>query len=164
MADAAAPSAGGKGTPSLLTPSTPSLPITTTPSPSSHDHSSSSPSNQQQQQQQQQQQLIPPTSLPALSLYTQRDTSKVLVKFKAIGAAPIMKNNSFRITAFNKFHAVVVFLRNQLGEKTGGGGTLFLYINNSFAPSLDDTVGNLFRCFGTDGHLIVNYSTTPAFG
>ncbi|CAO1633549.1 unnamed protein product [Parajaminaea phylloscopi] len=108
----------------------------------------------------------PAQSLPALNQYTTKDTSKVLVRFKAIGSAPIMKNNNFRITAFNRFQAVIVFLRKELGntQGAGNGSSLFLYINNSFSPSPDDTVGNLFRCFGTDGHLIVNYSTTPAFG
>jgi ubiquitin-like protein ATG12 len=65
----------------------------------------------------------------------------VVVRFKAIGNAPIMKvrsclapshrsppppppdwaaqNNYFRITAFNRFHAVVVFLRKELGWKSG---------------------------------------------
>ena len=30
-----------------------------------------------------------------------------------------MKNNVFKITAGNKFQAVIVFLRNQLGLKAG---------------------------------------------
>lgn len=34
----------------------------------------------------------------------------------------------------------------------------FTYINGAFAPTPDDTVGNLYKCFGTEGHLIVNYS------
>ncbi|CAO1631962.1 unnamed protein product [Jaminaea pallidilutea] len=104
-----------------------------------------------------------PAALQALSTHTAKDPSKIMVRFKAIGSAPIMKNNNFRVTAFNKFQAVILFLRKELGSAPGGG-SLFLYINNSFSPSPDDTVGNLFRCFGTDGHLIVNYSTTPAFG
>lgn len=148
-----------KAAPSLLTPSTPSLPITSTPSPSTHDQASASPSQQQQQQQQ-----IPPTSLPALALYTQRDTSKVLVKFKAIGAAPIMKNNSFRITAFNKFHAVVVFLRNQLGEKTVGGGTLVSRSRMSGEESRD-VVGRLIDASHTLldlGFCSSSTSTTPS--
>lgn len=43
--------------------------------------------------------------------------SPVVVRFKSIGAAPIMKNNVFKITAGNKFQAVIVFLRGQLGLK-----------------------------------------------
>ncbi|CAO1614689.1 unnamed protein product [Sympodiomycopsis kandeliae] len=107
----------------------------------------------------------PTRAVQALAKYTVKDTSKVLVRFKAIGSAPIMKNNAFRITAFNRFQAVIQFLKKELGSSANAAaGSLFLYINNSFSPSPDDTVGNLFKCFGTDGHLIVNYSTTPAFG
>lgn len=44
-----------------------------------------------------------------------------MVRFKAIGSAPIMKNNNFRVTAFNKFQAVILFLRKELGSAPGGG-------------------------------------------
>ncbi|SPO32656.1 probable Autophagy-related protein 12 [Ustilago trichophora] len=101
-------------------------------------------------------------AIQALEQYKKRDSSKVVVRFKAIGNAPIMKNNYFRITAFNRFQAVIQFLRKELNFKPSD--SLFLYINASFAPAPDDTVGNLYRCFGTENHLIVNYSTTAAWG
>ncbi|PWN53435.1 putative autophagy-related protein 12 [Violaceomyces palustris] len=101
-------------------------------------------------------------ALTALEHYKKKDSSKVVVRFKAIGNAPIMKNNYFRITAFNRFQAVIQFLRKELNWKPSDA--LFLYINASFSPAPDDTVGNLFKCFGTEGHLIVNYSTTAAWG
>jgi len=85
-----------------------------------------------------------------------------VVRFKAIGNAPIMKTNHFRITAFNRFSVVISFLRKELGWKQSDA--LFLYINASFSPAPDDTVGNLYKCFGTEGHLIVNYSSTAAWG
>lgn len=127
----------------------------------------------------------PAQSLAALETYKKKDASKVVVRFKAIGNAPIMKNNYFRITAFNRFQAVIQFLRKELGWKQGDAlvsdviwrpecdraddkedVSLFqyLYINSSFSPAPDDTVGNLYRCFGTEGHLIVNYSTQAAWG
>ncbi|RXK39432.1 ubiquitin-like protein ATG12 [Tremella mesenterica] len=55
--------------------------------------------------------------LAALEHYKIKDASKVVVRFKSIGSAPIMKNNVFKVTAGNKFQAVVVFLRTQLGYK-----------------------------------------------
>ncbi|EJT50999.1 hypothetical protein A1Q1_07793 [Trichosporon asahii var. asahii CBS 2479] len=67
-----------------------------------------------------------------------------------------MKNNVFKVTAGNKFQSVIVFLRGQLGIKQSDA--LFTYINGAFAPTPDDTVGSLYKCFGTEGHLIVNYS------
>ncbi|CAH7671107.1 ubiquitin-like autophagy protein Apg12-domain-containing protein [Phakopsora pachyrhizi] len=98
----------------------------------------------------------------ALDQYKLRDTSKVVVRFKATGSAPIMKQNFFKITASNRFQTVIAFLRKELALKSNE--PVFLYINSSFSPSPDDTVSNLFKCFSTDGHLIVNYSSTAAWG
>lgn len=104
----------------------------------------------------------PAQALAALETYKKKDSSKVVVRFKAIGNAPIMKNNYFRITAFNRFQAVIQFLRKELGWKQGDAlvhrlsriasmlvltniALQFLYINSSFSPAPDDSVGNLFR-------------------
>ena len=54
-----------------------------------------------------------------------------------------MKQNFYKITASNRFQAVVAFLRKELGWKTNDA--LFTYINLSFAPSPDDTVSNLYK-------------------
>ncbi|KAJ1304875.1 hypothetical protein OPQ81_006009 [Rhizoctonia solani] len=100
--------------------------------------------------------------LEALQHYGKRDTAKVVVRFKAVGNAPIMKQNFYKITASNRFQAVIQFLRKELGWQPTD--PLFTYINLAFSPAPDDTVANLFKCFATDGHLIVNYSTTAAWG
>ncbi len=42
----------------------------------------------------------------------------VVVRFKAVGNAPIMKQNFYKITASNRFQAVVQFLRKELAWKT----------------------------------------------
>ncbi|KAF8122409.1 putative ubiquitin-like modifier [Boletus edulis] len=101
-------------------------------------------------------------AIQALETYKKKDPSKVVVRFKAVGNAPIMKQNFYKITAANRFQAVIQFLRKELGWKTGE--PLFTYINLAFSPAPDDTVSNLFKSFATDGHLIVNYSTTAAWG
>ncbi|KAH9829824.1 ubiquitin-like autophagy protein Apg12-domain-containing protein [Rhodofomes roseus] len=98
----------------------------------------------------------------ALETYRKKDPNKVVVRFKAVGNAPIMKQNFYKITASNRFQAVIQFLRKELGWKAGD--PLFTYINLAFSPAPDDTVTNLFKSFATDGHLIVNYSTTAAWG
>ncbi|EPT00233.1 hypothetical protein FOMPIDRAFT_1122897 [Fomitopsis schrenkii] len=87
---------------------------------------------------------------------------KVAILFKAIGNAPIMKQNLYKINAQNQFRAVIRFLRKQLGYNPQDA--LFTYINLSFAPAPDDTVLNLHKSFASDGALIVNYSTTVAWG
>ena len=43
----------------------------------------------------------------------------VVVRFKAVGNAPIMKQNLYKITASNRFQAVIQFLRKELGWKQG---------------------------------------------
>ncbi|KAH8110161.1 ubiquitin-like protein Atg12 [Phellopilus nigrolimitatus] len=73
-----------------------------------------------------------------------------------------MKQNFYKITASNRFQTVIQFLRKELGWKSADA--LFTYINLAFSPAPDDTVSNLFKSFQTDGHLIVNYSTTAAWG
>lgn len=43
----------------------------------------------------------------------------VVVLFKAIGNAPILKQKFYKITAANRFQAVIQFLRRELGYKPG---------------------------------------------
>ncbi|ORZ16912.1 ubiquitin-like autophagy protein Apg12-domain-containing protein [Absidia repens] len=91
-----------------------------------------------------------------------KDTSKVIVRFAAIGNAPILKQSYYKITASNKFQTVIQFLRKELRYQ--GSDPLFLYINSAFSPAPDEIVSNLYKCFGTGGHLIINYCTTAAWG
>lgn len=92
----------------------------------------------------------------------------VVVRFKATGNAPIMKQNFYKITASNQFRTVTAFLRKELGWKPSDplvskilafrrqsraleAASLmkimsqFVYINSAFAPALDDTVANLYK-------------------
>lgn len=101
-------------------------------------------------------------TLKAFETYKRKDSSKVVVRFKGVGNAPIMKQNMYKITATNRFQAVIQFLRKELGWQSGE--SLFLYINSTFSPAPDDTVLSLYKSFSTEGYLIVNYSTTPAWG
>jgi ubiquitin-like protein ATG12 len=90
-------------------------------------------------------------------------SEKVLVKFKPVGNAPRMTRDSGRITATQKFEGVVAYLRRTLRIKDTD--SVFLYVNSAFAPSLDEIVGNLHRCFrNSSDQLVVHYSLTPAFG
>lgn len=110
---------------------------------------------------------------------------KIIVRFKPVGgSAPPMpaKRELSRISAGQKFESVVAYLRRVL--KVGEGEALFLYVNATFAPALDEVVGNLWRvstapaawrqklamltlgqCFkDSNDQLNVGYSMTPAFG
>ncbi|CAB4385053.1 unnamed protein product [Rhizophagus irregularis] len=98
----------------------------------------------------------------ALEKYKKKDAIKVIVRFRAIGNAPILKQNLYKINASNKFQAVIQFLRRELNYKASD--PLFLYINSAFSPAPDEIVANLVKCFNTDGHLIINYCTSAAWG
>ncbi|KKA29223.1 hypothetical protein TD95_000941 [Thielaviopsis punctulata] len=106
---------------------------------------------------------MPPDATQALQAAGQFTQDKVIVRFKAVGAAPAPRHEVCKISANKKFEAVVLYLRKML--KVQQTDSLFLYINSAFAPSLDEVVGNLHRCFknGQD-QLVVAYSVTPAFG
>ena len=43
-------------------------------------------------------------------------------------------------------------------------GHLFIYVNQSFAPSPDQEVGTLYECFGSDGKLVLHYCKSQAWG
>ncbi|KAM3509068.1 hypothetical protein MY11210_006484 [Beauveria gryllotalpidicola] len=89
--------------------------------------------------------------------------AKVVVRFKAVGAAPRLAQDVCKISAARRFEEVVRYLRRKL--RCVETDSVFLYVNSAFAPSLDEVVGNLHQCFksGQD-QLVVAYSMTPAFG
>lgn len=71
---------------------------------------------------------------------------KVIVRFKPVGgSAPPMPPRRERstISATSRFEAVVAYLRRTL--KVAESDSLFLYVNSTFAPALDEVVGNLWR-------------------
>jgi ubiquitin-like protein ATG12 len=84
---------------------------------------------------------------------------KVVVFFKAIGDAPILKQSKFKIGGVEKFAKVIEFLRKQVHRET-----LFVYINSGFSPNPDENIWNLFENFGIDGKLVVNYACSMAWG
>lgn len=75
----------------------------------------------------------------------------VVVRFKSIGAAPIMKNNVFKVTAGNKYATVVTFLRGQLGSKEGDPlvSSLFLVGQRVMIASGFADLGNWKRRSGS---------------
>lgn len=90
----------------------------------------------------------PPIHLPSIlprprALLTRRPLAAVTVRFKAVGSAPILKQQVCRINATQRFEAVVAYLRRVL--RCGPQDSVFLYVNSTFAPALDEIVGNLHR-------------------
>jgi len=68
--------------------------------------------------------------------------NEVTLKFKAMGNAPVLNKDSYKIKTTQRFENVVVFLRQQLD--LAADQSLLLYVNWSFMPALDENVGNLW--------------------
>jgi ubiquitin-like protein ATG12 len=88
------------------------------------------------------------TSLPrdaasALSAAGNFAAAKINVRFKAVGSAPALDRQVCKISSTQRFEQVVAYLRKTL--KVGPMDSVFLYVNSSFAPALDEVVGNLHR-------------------
>lgn len=86
------------------------------------------------------------TSLPrdaasALRAAGEFPTPKITVRFVAVGSAPTLRQKVCRISSAQRFEQVVSYLRRTL--KVGAQDSVFLYVNSSFAPALDEIVGNL---------------------
>lgn len=68
---------------------------------------------------------------------------KVVVRFVAVGAAPALAKPTAALSPDHKFEFVVQYLRKRLRCKETDSA--FLYVNQAFAPSLDEVVGNLHQ-------------------
>lgn len=88
--------------------------------------------------------------------------SKVEVRLMATGDAPIMKQKNYKVDQDKRVEWVIAFIRKYL--KLEDADSLFVYVNQAFSPSPDQTVGNLCECFGSEGKLVLYYSKTQAWG
>lgn len=84
---------------------------------------------------------------------------KVKVHFNAVGNAPILRKSKFFVDSNKPFASLTSFLLNELHVDS-----LFLYCDAAFMPAPDALIFQLFECFASRGELVVNYSTTPAYG
>lgn len=92
------------------------------------------------------------------------DQKKLVVLFKNTGSAPILSSPRWNVNASSTIEDMVRFLRKILNIKKDKSQSIFIYVNQSFAPALDQTIQNLFDCFETDKKLILYYSVVQAWG
>ncbi|XP_059051556.1 autophagy protein 12-like [Achroia grisella] len=90
------------------------------------------------------------------------DKVKVDILLKATGNAPIMKKKKWAVPAEKQIGWIMEFVKKYL--KLDPDEKLFLYVNQTFAPSPDQTVKNLYECFGTDSKLVLHYCKSQAWG
>nr|XP_032645011.1 ubiquitin-like protein ATG12 isoform X1 [Chelonoidis abingdonii]XP_032645012.1 ubiquitin-like protein ATG12 isoform X1 [Chelonoidis abingdonii] len=97
---------------------------------------------------------LPPRPVSALAL--------VDVLLKAVGDTPIMKTKKWSVERTRTIQGLVDFIKKFL--KLVASEQLFIYVNQSFAPSPDQEVGTLYECFGSDGKLVLHYCKSQAWG
>ncbi|XP_068616506.1 ubiquitin-like protein ATG12 [Brachionichthys hirsutus] len=93
---------------------------------------------------------------------TSEEKKKFDVLLKAVGDAPIMKTKKWAVERGRTVQALSQFISRFL--KLDDSEQLFIYVNQSFAPSPDQDVGILFDCFGSDGKLVLHYCKSQAWG
>lgn len=93
---------------------------------------------------------------------TSETPAKIEVLLKAVGDAPIMKQRNWSLDGGKTVLFLMQFVRNYL--RISKEDSLFIYVNQCFAPSPDQTIENLFKCFASDGKLVLHYSKTQAWG
>ncbi|XP_063054855.1 ubiquitin-like protein ATG12 [Engraulis encrasicolus] len=90
------------------------------------------------------------------------EKKKIDVLLKAVGDTPIMKTKKWAVERGRTVQALSQFISRFL--KLEPNEQLFIYVNQSFAPSPDQEVGVLFECFGSDGKLVLHYCKSQAWG
>lgn len=99
---------------------------------------------------------------------------QVIIFFKAVGAAPVMKQKKFKLKSSVSFQSVVDFLRKQVillfkllflfQLRSQPGDSLFLFINRSFQPSPEESVSDLFKApFSLSDFCLAYLSVFPRF-
>ena len=87
---------------------------------------------------------------------------KVEILFQSVGSAPILKQKKFKVDSSKTVDFLSSTLKRLL--KLGENDSLFLYVNQAFAPSLDSVLQQLHDCYSIDGKLMIHYCTTQAWG
>lgn len=92
----------------------------------------------------------------------QQTEKKIEILFKNTGSAPIIKKTKWSVRASSTVAEISRNLTRILGLDQSL--SLFIYVNQSFAPALDQTIQNLFDCYECDKKLVLYYATTQAWG
>lgn len=87
---------------------------------------------------------------------------KIEVLFKNTANAPIINKPKWAVSSTFTVSDTIGFLRKYL--KLDTSQSIFIYVNQSFAPPLDQTIQNLFDCYESDKKLVLYYAINPAWG
>ena len=80
-----------------------------------------------------------------------------------VGWSRILPMLFIQVDGEKKISWIIQFIRKYL--KLEQNDSLFLYVNQAFSPSPDQTVSNLNECFGSaDNKLVLYYSRSECWG
>ncbi|SCU78097.1 LADA_0A03818g1_1 [Lachancea dasiensis] len=85
--------------------------------------------------------------------------TKLHIKFLAIGSVPQVSPQVAQISSSQPFSVLITFLKRKLRLRT-----VYCYVNNSFSPAPQQSVGDLWEHFKVNNELIINYCNGVAFG
>ncbi|CAF1107059.1 unnamed protein product [Rotaria sordida] len=89
---------------------------------------------------------------------------KIVFLLKAAGGAPILKKKKWALPRSKTIGHIVEFLKKYMQLDVEQQKQLFLYVNQTFAPAFDTTIGAVNDCFNSEGILVLHYTFTPAWG
>jgi len=89
---------------------------------------------------------------------------KIIFLLKAAGGAPILKKKKWALPRSKTIGHIAEFLKKHMQLDDEQQKQLVLYVNQAFAPAFDTTIGAVNDCFATEGHLVLHYTLTPAWG
>jgi ubiquitin-like protein ATG12 len=92
------------------------------------------------------------------------NSERIVFLLKAAGGAPILKKKKWALPRSKTMGHIAEFLRKYMQLDTEQSKQLFLYVNQSFAPAFDTTIGAVDDCFSSEGTLVLHYTLTPAWG
>uniref|UniRef100_A0A1B0D413 Ubiquitin-like protein ATG12 n=1 Tax=Phlebotomus papatasi TaxID=29031 RepID=A0A1B0D413_PHLPP len=84
------------------------------------------------------------------------------ILLNATGNVPIMKKRKWAVDQDKQISWIMKFIHKYL--KLDPEEKIFLYVNQTFAPSPDQIVKNLYECYGTNGTLVLYYCKSQAWG
>lgn len=93
---------------------------------------------------------------------TEAKTDSVTVLLQAAGSAPQLKKKRWKVGRSKTMAWVVSFLRGYIA--CAPNESLFIYVNQCFAPSLDTEIGTLYDCYSAEGKLVLHFCKAQAWG
>ncbi|KAJ5070146.1 ubiquitin-like protein atg12 [Anaeramoeba ignava] len=91
-----------------------------------------------------------------------QDPNNVIVKFIPTAGVPLTKITKFQIKKEWTIGQLSTWWRSKL--KLDENQSLLFYIQQSFSPSLDETVENLYNCFQAGNILSISYALSVTWG